>query len=262
MRSTRRTAEDRPFRSGKVRAGSILATVMLLLAAAAVPAVVLADTGAGKVVLQFPAPGPSPSGLAWDGEALWVADESTDTIYKLDPANGRVISSFKTPGDQVCGLAWGDGILWCADNGTKKLQQLDAGNGRPLTELAAPLPEVQGRQPELGGLACHDGYLWTGTLAGWSSTMNQLDPRDGSVKRSLFTKGYPVALALNDQFIWNATHNDGHRLGLIYCYGLSDGLFVSQIDTPGFWPTGLAWDGECLWCVDRETKTIYRLTAR
>jgi len=233
----------------------------LLLTMMALPAVAQAEaSGAGNIILQFPAPGPSPSGLAWDGEALWVADEDTDTIYKLDPADGRVISSFKTPGSQVCGLAWGDGLLWYADNGTKKFQQRAPGNGRLLAELAAPLPTVTGRQPELGGLAFHDGYLWTGTVAGWSSTMNQVDPRDGSVKRSLFTKGYPVALALSDTHIWNATHNDGHRLGLVYCYGLEDGLFVSQFDTPGFWPTGLAWDGQSLWCVDRETKTIYRLS--
>jgi len=232
----------------------------LLLAALVMAPTVLAETGAGVVTLQFPAPGPSPSGLAWDGSALWVADDGTDLIYRIDPADGRVISSWKAPGDQVCGLAFGNGSLWCTDRETKAIDTLTADNGRSLARMAHPLPAVQGRQPVPGGLTWHDGHLWTGTLAGFSSRMNQLDPRDGSVKRSLFTKGYPVALALNDRFIWNATHNDGHRLGLVYCYGLDDGLFVSQFDTPGFWPTGLAWDGQSLWCVDRDTKTIYRLS--
>jgi sugar lactone lactonase YvrE len=237
------------------------AVVLLLLAVVALPSAVLAEeSDAGKVVLQFPAPGPSPSGLAWDGEALWVADNTTNSIYQLDPADGHIIASFKAPEGQVSGLAFGDGHLWCADLGSAVIRQLDTAGNRLQADLSCPLPQVQGRQPQAGGLAFHDGHLWTGTLAGWSSTMNQLDPADGTVKRSLFTKGYPVALALNDSFIWNATHNDGHRLGLVYCYGLDDGLFVSQFDTPGFWPVGLAWDGQYLWLVDRDTKAIYRLS--
>ena len=34
------------------------------------------------IVNSIPSPGPGPQGLAWDGEHLWVNDDSTDTIYK------------------------------------------------------------------------------------------------------------------------------------------------------------------------------------
>lgn len=240
---------------------ALLAALAVLLAAAALPAAAPADTpAAGTVLQQFPAPGADPCGLAFDGEALWVADNTDGTLYRLDPADGSVISSFKAPVGTLCGLAYGMGRLWCAESDSKVVRQLDTEGNHLGSAMACPLPRVQGRQPEAGGLAFHDGHLWTGTVAGWSSTMNQVDPADGKVERSLFTKGYPVALALNDSHIWNATHNDGRRLGLVYCYGLDNGLFVSQFDTPGYWPVGLAWDGRDLWLADRETRTIYRVS--
>ena len=265
MRLTKLRTDGTPSCGGKVWVKLTWATVAFLLATVALPPTVLhgeESKPAGSIVCQFPAPGPSPCGLAWDGKQLWVADDGTDTIYQLNPTDGSIISSFKTPGDQPRGLAFDGTHLWYADNGTQKLQKLQLADGPPLAELAVPLPRVKGRQPEVGGLACDGQYLWTGTVAGWSSKMNQVDPRDGTVKRSYYTKGYPRALATDGEFIWNATDNGGKRLGLVYQYNLSDGLFVSQFDTPGYYPTGLVFDGECLWCVDRETKTIYRLTAR
>ena len=33
-----------------------------------------------KIIKSFPSPGPSPQGLAWCGNFLWVGVDSTDTI--------------------------------------------------------------------------------------------------------------------------------------------------------------------------------------
>jgi streptogramin lyase len=215
----------------------------------------------GDILLKFPAPGSNPSGLAWDGTHLWLADDGTDTIFKLDPTDGRVLSSFKSPGSSPRGLVWDGNHLWQADNATRKLHQLDRATGAALSALDEPATPAKARLPELGGLTWDGRHLWCGTVDGWSSRMNQMDPKDGSTKQFFFTKGYPRALATDGTFIWNATDNEGHRVGIVYKYKLSDGLFVSQFDTPGFYPTGLAFDGRNLWCVDRVTKTIYKLAA-
>ena len=215
----------------------------------------------GEVILKFPAPGSSPSGLAWDGTHLWLADDGTDTIYQLDPTDGRVLSSFKSPGSSPRGLVWDGKNLWHADNATRQVHRLDRATGTALSALDEPATPANARRPELGGLTWDGRHLWCGTVDGWSSRMNEMDQADGSTARFFFTKGYPRALATDGTFIWNATDNEGHRVGLVYKYRLSDGLFVSQFDTPGFYPAGLAWDGHYLWCVDRGTKTIYKLAA-
>lgn len=211
--------------------------------------------------LQFSSPGSSPCGLAWDGEHLWLADDGTDTIYKVSAANGSVLQSFSAPGSDPRGLAWDGQSLWTSDNATHRIYKLDSRDGTVLLSLDAP--DLPGAEvlPELGGLTWDGENLWCGTVAGWSSKMNEVDPLDGTFKRSYFTKGYPRALATDGTFIWNATDNGGMRLGLVYKYKLSDGLYVSDFDTPGFYPAGLTFDGQHLWCVDKETKTVYRLAA-
>ena len=203
----------------KTRLKLAIAVGVALLATTMVPHVALSSNEsvtAGDVVLQFPAPGPSPSGLAWDGQHLWLADESTDTVYKLDPANGKVLASFKAPGTEPRGLVWDGQHLWNLDNGTRQLYKLDRAKGAVLATLKAPVLRTQGRTPELSGLAWDGKCLWTGIVAGWSSRMNQVDPTDGSVKQFHFTKGCPRALASDGTFIWNATDNGGKRLGIVY----------------------------------------------
>ena len=249
---------------GKTRVRSALAaSVMFIVVATMTRTAFSGDEPPkpGDILLKFSSPGTSPSGLAWDGTHLWLADDGTDKIYKLDPSDGSVLLSFESPGPQPRGLVWDGRHLWHADNVTRKLHQLDRATGAALSTMNAPATPAKARLPELGGLTWDGRHLWCGTVDGWSSRMNEMNAGDGSTKRFFFTKGYPRALATDGTFIWNATDNDGKRLGLVYKYKLSDGLFVSQFDTPGFYPTGLAWDGQNLWCVDRETKTIYKLAA-
>ena len=264
MRFTKLRMDGAVPPGGKTRVKLALAVGVMFIVAVTTPHAALSGDQSpkpGDVILKFTSPGSNPSGLAWDGTHLWLADDGTNTIYKLDPTDGRVLSSFKSPGSSPRGLVWDGNHLWHADNATRKVHQLDRATGAALSAIGEPATPPKARLPELGGLTWDGRHLWCGTVDGWSSRMNEMDPKDGSTKRFFFTKGYPRALATDGTFIWNATDNEGHRVGIVYKYNLSDGLFVSQFDTPGFYPTGLAFDGQNLWCVDRVTKTIYKLAA-
>lgn len=39
----------------------------------------------GSVIYSINSPGPSPSGLAWDGEFIWVGDHTLRMIYQIEP---------------------------------------------------------------------------------------------------------------------------------------------------------------------------------
>ena len=221
-----------------------------------------ANSKAGDVVLHFSAPGPSPRDLAWDGKYLWLVDDGTDTIYKLDPNDGTVLMSFDSPGSQPCGLTWDGAHLWNSDDSSHNIYKIDPITGLAISTIDAPVTTVKGEASPLGGLAWDGEFLWSGWIAGWSSRMNQVDCQDGSIERFYFTKGYPRALASNSKWLWNATDNGGLRSGIIYKYDISNGSFISQCDTPGLFPSGLAFDGQCLWCADEMTKTIYKLVAK
>lgn len=86
------------------------------------------------VTATFPSPGPAPRGLAWDGVALWHADGTTRTLYRIDARQGHVLAAFPVDADPR-GLAWDGQHLWLADNQTKTLRQIDPASGQVGTVI-------------------------------------------------------------------------------------------------------------------------------
>jgi DNA-binding beta-propeller fold protein YncE len=251
----------RPFTSSRCLSSSLSAGLLIAVVALLAPATLADDqpAQAGDVLLQFPAPGPSPQGLAWDGQHLWIADDTTQKLYQLQPADGKVLASLAAPGAQPRGLVWDGANLRVADNAAHKVYTIAHDTGRVMATINAPVAVGRRQTAELGGVAWDGKHLWIGTIAGWSSRMNQVDPASGAVTRFYFSKGYPRALATDGESLYSASESVNERLGIIYKYQLSDGAFVSQRDAPGLQTAGLAYDGHDLWCVDHQTKLIYKL---
>ncbi|NOZ78152.1 MAG: hypothetical protein GXP48_03010, partial [Acidobacteria bacterium] len=53
-----------------------------------------------------------PTGVAWDGHQLWVADLQTATLEAIDPATGKVTRRLDAPGYAPMGLTWDGTRLW------------------------------------------------------------------------------------------------------------------------------------------------------
>jgi hypothetical protein len=60
----------------------------------------------GDVVKNISSPGPAPTGLAYDGLYLWLADRLTDSLYAIEPASGEVAKVLAAPGFVPLGLTW------------------------------------------------------------------------------------------------------------------------------------------------------------
>jgi len=65
--------------------------------------------------IALPAPTRCPSGLAWDGENLWLADWREAKIYEINSQSGQVRGIFPAPCLKPTGLAWVKGDLFVAD---------------------------------------------------------------------------------------------------------------------------------------------------
>ena len=227
--------------------------MILLVGGIPVPGALAAP---GDVLASFPSPGSGPRDLAWDGAHLWLLDDELNVLYKLDPESGEVRSEISTEPFHARAVTWAAGRLWVSNTATRRLQQLDPDLQAVERELEAPGIPRTTSSFELGGLAWDGTHLWSGCVAGWSSRVSQVDPRSGEVERFFFTKGCPDAVESDGDRLWTATHNRGIRRGLIYQYDYETGRHVSQFDAPGDEPVGLAFDGTCLWWVDRQTLMI------
>jgi len=86
----------------------------------------------GTQVGGFASPGPSPTGIEWDGTYLWCADNTADYIYQLK-VDGSQVGGFASPGPDPQGLAWDGAYLWHVNRGNYiyqlKTDGTQTGNG-------------------------------------------------------------------------------------------------------------------------------------
>ncbi len=213
----------------------------------------------GEILKSFKSPGKWPTGMAFDGQNLWVADRKADKIFCIDPENGKQVREIPSPAWWPTGMAWDGQNLWCADikgglplseNFNGKVYQLDPQNGNILRALDVPVVAITG--------LCWDGeYLWcTDHL---SREIVQFDPDDGTTIRSFKAPARdPRGIAFDGTYLWVSDRISDE----IYMIEPENGKVINIIPAPGPFPRGMAWDGTKLWNVDSQSDMIYQLTVR
>lgn len=201
----------------------------------------------GDVLRVIKTPGPCPTGLAFDGKYLWLADGSTDKIYKISPETGAVVSSFDSPGHHPEGLAWDGQYLWHIDSGEKLMYKLDPATGTALTILESNSPSPR-------DLTWDGEYLWIADYQ--SDTLLKVSPIDGMMVQTFASPaGEPTGLAFDGRYLWVGDRGQDR----VYLVNPADGLCLSSLRSYGPFPYGLAWAGDTLWNVDYENDEIYQV---
>ena len=112
----------------------------------------VAAASPGDVSKSVPSPCRYPSGLAWDGARLLVADWREAKIVQIDPANGNVVRDWPAPTLKPHGLTFGENKIWVSDDHTGTVQALNPATG--IVERTFQAPEKQAV-----GLAFGDNIL-------------------------------------------------------------------------------------------------------
>ncbi len=164
------------------------------------------DTSTGQVLGTLPFPYPSNHGLAFDGDALWVAPYRWDSryLYRMS-LEGSLLDSLFVPnfaaGDYVGGLAWDGTHLWVAvyyPNQYPNLYCVD-----PATGVAVDTIPAGGLQPY--GLAFGNGSLWNAMddNDGDPEWIWELDPATGNALQHFESPtGHPRGLAWDGEALW------------------------------------------------------------
>ncbi len=181
------------------------------------------------------APPGTPDGIAWDGEALYVAvaDSPTDTIYKLD-LQGNILGFFRSPATQTMGLAFDGQNLWVLDYAQRLVFQVDR-SGQVIKSISAPCAEPQG--------LTYDGqYLWTFTNK-IQGKAYQFDT-SGNTVHTIQTIGVS-GLAWDGKYLW--TNGGPDELAQI---DPLNGRLIRAISSSGVFTPYLAWQEPYLWTVE------------
>jgi hypothetical protein len=265
MKSGQRT------RSGYVGAGlCVLLMVAVLLAACRVtpmpsprPPTPTPKPPMPTPLSGFPSPGPSPEGLAWDGEFLWVVDSETRQLYQMDLTKGEVIGSFGIPVDKPKGVAWSSAHLWVVDEETVMIYQIDPADGSVISKIPAPEQTAEGPW-SIEDLTWDGEFLWCGVFAGWCSSFNRIAPEEGTVVMSFFPECNPRGMTSDSRYLWTICYNGKELPSKVDRRTISEKT-VEMVESRVFLgdviaedPTGLAFIGESLWITDRATQRIFR----
>jgi DNA-binding beta-propeller fold protein YncE len=81
------------------------------------------------------------SGLAFDGEALWVGGNPVggfEAIYRIDPSTGVVDRTVPSSGYHPGGLAWANEYLWQVDSAARQVSRIETEEGKLSRRLQPP----------------------------------------------------------------------------------------------------------------------------
>ena len=148
-------------------------------------------TRAAKVERLFKAPDLHPNALEAAPDGLWIGDQVSERVFKVDWQTGKVLHEVQTESHNTSGLAVGAGYLWLGANG-------DVSGRRPSRPTDKPYGEVVQADMKTGKTMKIHPLIWGGGVHGitfvpqtqtlWVTALSiqavaEVDPKDFRVLR-------------------------------------------------------------------------------
>jgi len=217
----------------------------------------LVDYADGKVLRSFDTDTVRPSGITFDGEALWIGSTFSYENVRCDAQTGAVLERRPTPGSTNYTMA-GDppnrpSPLANGPLAQRRPPSLPAaaaassstgpsGPARRLTQT--PSTQLQGAH----GQEWRDGKLWTTSTS--ARTIYCLDAKTWVVEKRFQTPGNrPHGLAWEGRYLWHGDSN----LAAFFKFDVDTGAIVEKIQLADADPVahGLTiWNGTLWYCDD------------
>ena len=200
----------------------------------------------GQVVRSFDTDTTRPSGITFDGQALWIGSTFSYENVRVDAMTGAVLDRKPTPGCTTYAMV--------SDPPARRSPLAPPATAtRPAATPVAPAPARLSQAPHLRFQGAHgqewrDNRLWTTSTS--SRSIYQIDPARWVVERVLTTPGpRPHGLAWEGRYLW---HNDGD-LNAFFKFDVDSGTIVETIQLADSDPLshGLTiWEGTLWYCDD------------
>jgi sugar lactone lactonase YvrE len=203
----------------------------------------------GRVVRKFNTDTVRPSGITFDGEAIWIGSTFSYENVRCNALTGEVLERHPTPGSTTYQMVGDPAPRRSPLAGTPMQQvrpQAPAGPGQSqlLRLVQVPSTRFQGAH----GQEWRDGKLWTTSTS--SRSIYRIDPKTWVVEKRLQAPGpRPHGLAWEGKYLW---HGDADYKAF-FKFDVDSGQIVEKIqladDDP--LPHGLTiWDGTLWYCDD------------
>ncbi len=204
----------------------------------------------GDVHRRIDIPLQHPTGVAWTGQFIWVADRKADLFFKLNPENGAVIKTMESPGYFPSGLSWDGELLWSTDPAEGKIFATDLTSGLTTRTLDSPTPSPT-------GIAWDGEYLWI--CDNREDKILKIDPSDGTTINSFRSPARdPRGITFGDGYIWCSDR----IMDKIFMIHPQSGHVVVTLDAPGPYSWGLDWKNGRLFNADYQDDSLFEIIVK
>ncbi|HYH58455.1 MAG TPA: BTAD domain-containing putative transcriptional regulator [Thermoleophilaceae bacterium] len=136
--------------------------------------------------------GNSPVAATLDEGSVWVADETDNTVSRIDPDAANAVSGTTLVGRGPSAIAVGEGAVWVANAQDDTVSRVD-----PETTAVTATIEVGGRPT---GIAAGEGAVWVANSL--DGTVSRIDPEADEVEDTIEVGEAPHGVTVAHGRVW------------------------------------------------------------
>ncbi len=138
--------------------------------------------------------GSGPTGIAWDGDTLWVALHGARQVAQVDPTTGEILASVRVEAGKPDNVAIGGGFVWVSVLDGDAILRIDPKDGSPFT--------IPGACDGPAGIAASDDGVWV--ACSLDGRVLHLDPSSGDPIDDVLlgAEVSPAAVAIATDGVW------------------------------------------------------------
>ncbi len=184
------------------------------------------------------------SGIAFDGTWLWVADNPSGVVVKIDLATNVVVATVAV-GYNPFALTFGGGYLWVANFSSNSVSKIDVTTNAVVATIGV------GSAPN--ALTISGGSLWVANYYG--NSVSKIDMATNSVAATVTVGVNPTGLAVVGSFLWAANFSSNS----VSKINMASNTVVAEVSV-GSQPRGLAAaTATFLWVANSGNNTVSKV---
>ena len=190
--------------------------------------------------------GLGPIGVAFDGTNIWVVNSGSESVAKINPATGNT-NFFPTGGLAPLAVAYDGTYVWVTNFGADTVARLNPATGAPV---GGPFPAGDGPS----AIAYDGSNIWITDFN--EDKVRKINPATGAqIGVALATGLAPTAMAFDGTSVWiaNSVSDDLRRINPVNNLPVGVPILIGDV------PRTLAFDGTNMWVTNSGDDTIVRI---
>jgi streptogramin lyase len=214
------------------------------------------DPRTGTVAKRIPVNAAAAYNIWTGGGSVWVAADQGSEVVRVSPQRNRVVAHIPA-GDGPASMAFAGGTAWVVNHRDTTITRIDLATNKST------------RLVRLGGDGAPERMIWLrGSLwiTGRGTDLLQVNPADGSVRRTIEIGGSGIDLVADGDHVWVPTRSaevdpSGFpTMDALKRVSVSSGAVSTVVRSSGRLDVhGLAVAGGAVWIADNRAGMLYRV---